>query len=55
MITHYCRTQEDALKQAKQAGKQPGCYFGGITFPNGRKGFAVYKNGTLVERYAVLT
>ncbi len=51
IITHYCRTQEDALKRAKQAGKQLGCYYGGITLPNGRKGFAVYKNGKMVERY----
>ena len=51
MITHYCLTQEDALKQAKRAGKEPGCYYGGITLPNGKRGFAVYKNGKLVERY----
>jgi len=51
IITHYCRTQEDALKQAKRAGKEPGCYYGGITFKNGKKGFAVYKNGKLVEMY----
>ena len=50
IITHYCRTLEEALKQAKQAGKQPGCEFWGITI-SGRKGFAVYKNGMLVERY----
>lgn len=50
MITHYWQTLEDALKKAKQAGKQPGCEFWGITV-SGKKGFAVYKNGTLVERY----
>ena len=50
IITHYCRTLEEALKQAKQAGKQPGCEFWGITI-SGRKGFAVYKSGMLVERY----
>jgi len=54
MITHYCRTQEDALKQAKRAGKEPGCYYGGITLPNGKRGFAVYKNGKLVENYVVI-
>ena len=43
-------TKEEALKKAKQAGKQPGCEFWGITI-SGKKGFAVYKNGTLVERY----
>jgi len=50
MITHYCQTLEEALKKAKQAGKQPGCEFWGITV-SGKKGFAVYKNGFLVERY----
>ena len=39
---------------AKQAGKKPGCYYGGITFPNGKKGFAVYRNGTKVEFYVCL-
>ena len=53
MITHYCQTLEDALKKAKQAGKQPGCEFWGITV-SGKKGFAVYKNGKLVERYLML-
>ena len=50
MITHYCLTLEEALKKAKQAGKQPGCEYWGITI-SGKKGFAVYKNGFLVERY----
>ena len=51
MITHYCQSLEEALKKAKQAGKQPGCEFWGITV-SGKKGFAVYKNGMLVERYS---
>ena len=38
------------LKKAQQAGKQPDCEYWGITF-SGRNGFAVYKNGKLVERY----
>ena len=54
MITHYCQTLEEALKKAKQAGKQPGCEFWGITV-SGKKGFAVYKNGFLVERYLTMT
>lgn len=41
------------LKKAQQAGKQPGCEYWGISF-SGRKGFAVYKNGKLVERYLML-
>ena len=52
MITHYCQTQEDALKKAKQAGRQEGCEYWGINV-SGKKGFAVYKNGKLVERYMV--
>ena len=38
------------MKKAKQAGKQLGCEFWGITV-SGKKGFVVYKNGMLVERY----
>lgn len=52
MTTYYCTTIEDALKQAKAAGKRPGCYYGGILLPSGRKGFAVYKEGKIVERYS---
>ena len=39
------------MKQAKQAAKQPGYDYWGKTFPNGMRGFEVYKNGNLVERY----
>ena len=53
MRTHFCQTLEEALKKAKKAGKQPGCEFWGITF-SGKKGFAVYKNGMLVERYVTM-
>ena len=51
MVTYYCTSLEEALRQAKKAGKQPGCYFGGITFPNGRRGFAVYRDGKVIVRY----
>ena len=34
--------------------QQPGCYFGGITLKSGRKGFAVYREGKVVERYSVI-
>ncbi len=51
MIIHYCRTQEDALKRAKQVAKQPGYYYYGTTMPDGRRGFVVYKNGNQVEQY----
>ena len=39
------------MKQAKKAAKKPGYDYWGKTFPNGRRGFEVYKNGKLVERY----
>ena len=53
-ITYYCRTIEDALKRAKQAGKRPGCYYGGITLRSGKKGFAIYREGKVVEQYSVI-
>lgn len=52
MTTYYCPTIEDALKRAKAAGKKPGCHFGGIVLPSGRRGFAVYKDGKVIERYS---
>jgi hypothetical protein len=45
---------EEVLKRAKLAGKQPGCYYGGITLRSGKKGFAVYKEGKVVEQYSVI-
>lgn len=53
MVTYYCISIEEALRRAKIAGKQPGCYYGGITLPSGNKGFAIYKNGKAVEKYSV--
>ena len=55
MVTYYCYSSEEALRRAKIAGKQPGCYFGGITLKSGRKGFAIYREGKVVERYSVIT
>ena len=54
MTTYYFKKQEDALRKAKQAGKQPNATFNGMTMPDGRKGFDVYRKGTLVERYLVI-
>ena len=53
MLTYYFRDPEDALKRAKADSKHPGCYFGGITLPSGKRGFAVYEGSQIVERYAV--
>lgn len=53
MVTYYCISLEEALRKAKTAGKRPGCYYGGITLPSGKRGFAVYRDGKVVERYSV--
>lgn len=54
MTTYYCHTLEEALKRAKAAGKKPGCHFGGIVLRSGKKGFAVYKEGKVIEYYSVI-
>ena len=54
MVTYYCISLEEALRRAKAAGKRPGCYYGGITLPSGKRGFAVYREGKVVERYSVM-
>ena len=51
MVTYYCRSLEDALKRAKKAGKEPGCYLGGIILPGGRRGFAIYREGKVIAQY----
>ena len=53
MTTYYCTTIEEALRRVKYAVKTlyPGCYFGGITFRSGRRGFAIYREGRIVEQY----
>ena len=51
MVTYYCISLEEALRRAKKAGKKPGCYYGGIILPGGKKGFAIYHCGKVVERY----
>ena len=42
---------EEALRRAKKAGREPGCYFGGITLRSGRRGFAVYRDGKVVAQF----
>lgn len=53
VITYYFNNPEDALKRAKAAGKQPGCWWGGITLPSGKKGWAIYKDGKEIFRCAI--
>lgn len=54
MVTYYFRNPEEALKRAKAAGKRPGCWYGGITLRSGKRGWAIYKDGKIVEQYAVM-
>lgn len=54
MTTYYCTSLEEALRRAKAAGKKPGCYYGGIILPSGKRGFAVYKDGKAIEQYSAL-
>lgn len=53
MITYYFRNPEEALKRAKAACKRPGYWYGGITLPSGKKGWAIYRGGKVIEMYAV--
>jgi hypothetical protein len=52
MVTYYCTSLEEALRRAKEAAKRPGFHYGGIILEFGKKGFGIYQNGRLVERYA---
>ena len=54
MTTYYCHSLEEALKRAKTAGKKPGCFYGGIVLKSGKKGFAIYQDGKVVEQYSVI-
>ena len=54
MTTYYCPNMEEALKRAKAAGKRPGCHFGGIVLRSGKKGFAIYREGKVLEQYSVI-
>ena len=50
MTTYYCPNIEEALRRAKKAGREAGCYFGGITLRGGQRGFAVYRDGTVIAQ-----
>ena len=54
MTTYYCHTIEEALKRAKKAGKRSGCWYGGITLKSGKKGFAIYREGKVIEQYTFI-
>lgn len=54
MTTYYFKNPEEALKRVKAAAKRPGYHYGGITLPSGKKGWAIYKGGKVVEMYAVM-
>ena len=54
MTTYNCHTLEEALKRAKMAGKRPGYWYGGIVLKSGKKGFAIYREGKVIEQYSVI-
>ena len=54
MTTYYCYTLEEALRRAKAAGKKPGCHFSGIILKSGKRVFAIYKEGKVIEQYSVI-
>ena len=55
MLSCYYRPAiEEALRRAKKAGREAGCYFGGIILKSGRRGFAVYKDGKVVAQYTAM-
>ena len=54
MTTFYGHSLEEALRKAKAAGKKPGCRYCGIILKNGKRGFAVYKEGKVIEQYSVI-
>ena len=54
MTIYYCQNLEEALKRAKAAGKRPGCRYCGIVLKNGKSGFAIYKEGIVIEQYSVI-
>lgn len=33
---------------------RPGCHFGGIVLKSGRKGFAIYREGEVIEQFSVI-
>jgi hypothetical protein len=53
MTIYYFKTFE-ALKKAKIAGKRPGCWYGGIVLRSGKKGFAIYREGKVIEQYTFI-
>ena len=54
MTTYYCRSIEEALRRAKNTARRLTLFYGGITLPSGRKGFAVYRDGKVIEQYSYL-
>jgi len=55
LTTYNFNDPEESLRRATAAGRRPSHYFGGITLPSGKRGFAVYKDGKIVTQYAVMS
>lgn len=45
---YYYNSGEEALRAAKQAARLPGQWFGSISLPDGTRGFAVYRYGSVL-------
>ena len=54
MTTYYFRDADEMLRRAKAAGRQPGCHYGGIVLRSGKRGFAIYRDGKVLEQYALM-
>ena len=54
MTIYYCHSLEEALKRAKAAGKRPGGWYGGIVLRSGKRGFAIYLEGKVIEQYTFI-
>ena len=55
MVTYYCASLDEALRRARKAARASGRYYGGITLPSGRRGFAVYEGVKVLERYSYVS
>ena len=54
MTTYYYRDADEMLRKAKAAGRRPGCHYGGIVLRSGKRGFAIYRDGKVLEQYALM-
>ena len=53
MTIYYFQDREQALWEAKKAGRLPNHLFGSSVFPGGAKGFRIYEGGTEIFQIRV--